>query len=149
MKRKNLFIMILILFISILFLIAFIIPKEKNKVCFDKNCFKVEIASSQEELSKGLMFRESLNKNSGMLFVFPEENFYSFWMQNTLIPLDIIWINADNKIVFIKNDAQPCLEDICESFFPNEKALYVLEINSGITEEIGLEVGDEVDFKLN
>ena len=149
MKKKNLFAIIVILFISILFLIVFIVPKEKNKVCFNKNCFNVEIVSSQEELSTGLMFRKSLNENSGMLFIFPEENFHSFWMKNTLIPLDIIWINSDNEIVFIKHNAQPCLENDCENFTSNEKALYVLELNSGIANEIGLEVGDNVKFKIN
>lgn len=149
MKKKNLFAIIVILFISILFLIVFIVPKEKNKVCFNENCFNVEVVSDQEELSKGLMFRDSLNKNSGMLFVFPEEDFYSFWMKNTLIPLDIIWINSDKEVVFIKKNVQPCLENSCESFTSNEKALYVLELNSGIANEIGLEVGDNVKFKIN
>lgn len=147
MKNKF-FLSIFIIFILLITIFIYT-QTNKNKVCFDKNCFKVEIASSQEELAKGLMFRESLNKNSGMLFVFPEEELHSFWMKNTLIPLDIIWINTDREIVFIKHNAPVCLEDPCESFTPNEKALYVLEINSGIAEEIGLEVGDKTEFKIN
>ncbi|MEK6823893.1 MAG: DUF192 domain-containing protein [Nanoarchaeota archaeon] len=141
----------LLTFLIILFalFIYFIFRTNESQVCFSENCFDVEVVSSQEELSKGLMFRESLNENSGMLFIFPKEDFHNFWMKNTLIPLDIIWINSAKEIVFIENNAQPCLKDICESFTPDEKALYVLEINSGIAEEIGLKVGDEVNFKIN
>ncbi len=146
MKTKNKF--FLSILIIIILLIAIFIYTQTNKICFNKNCFKVELAQTNEELSNGLMFRESLNKNSGMLFIFPEENFYKFWMKNTLIPLDIIWINSDKEIVFIKHNAQPCQEDNCEIFISNEKALYVFEINSGISEKIGLEVGDEIEFKI-
>ena len=145
--KKVFFIVLAFLIASLLFLFYMKFNSDANKVCFDKDCFKVEVVSSQDELTNGLMFRESLNKNSGMLFVFPEENFYSFWMKDTLIPLDIIWINSDKEIVFIKHNAQPCLENDCENFTSNEKALYVLEINSGIAEEIGLKVGDKADFR--
>ena len=149
MKTKNKFIIVLLVIIILLIIILIYSNSNKNKICFDKNCFKVEVVSTQEELSKGLMFRKFLDEDSGMLFIFPEENFHSFWMKNTLIPLDIIWINSDNEIVFIKNNTQPCKEENCEIFTPDEKALYVLEINSGTANEIGLEVGDKVNFKLN
>ncbi|MDP2673111.1 MAG: DUF192 domain-containing protein [Nanoarchaeota archaeon] len=146
-SKKNL-IFIIIFFIILVFLFSYLINSNKNRVCFNKNCFKVEIASTPEELSKGLMFRESLDKNSGMLFIFPENGIYSFWMKNTLIPLDIIWINSDKEIVFIKENVQPCLENDCESFSPNETAKYVLELNSGTTENIGLSVGDNLKIKI-
>ncbi len=151
MKTKNkLFLAIFILIILLIIIFIYIqLNSNKNQICFDKNCFKVELAQTNEELEKGLMFRNSLNKNSGMLFIFPEENLHNFWMKNTLIPLDIIWINSAKEIVFIKHDAQPCLEDNCEIFISNEKAKYVLEINSGIAEEIGLKIGDEVEFVIN
>ena len=149
MKTKNKFIIVLLVIIILLIIILIYSNSNKNKICFDKNCFNVEIASTQEELSKGLMFRKSLDEDSGMLFIFPEENFHSFWMKNTLISLDIIWINSDNEIVFIKNNTQPCKEENCEIFTPDEKALYVLEINSGVAEEIGLKIGNKINFKIN
>ena len=148
MKTKNKF-FILIFIILILLTIFIYTQTNKNKICFNKNCFKVEIVSNQEELSKGLMFRESLNKNSGMLFIFPEEDIHNFWMKNTLIPLDIIWINSAKEIVFIQKKAQPCLEEPCEIFTPDKEALYVLEINSGIAKEIGLEIWSKVNFKID
>ena len=133
--------------VILVFLLFYIINSNKNKICFSEICFKFEIASTQEELSKGLMFRESLDENSGMLFIFPENEIHSFWMKSTLIPLDIIWINSNKEIVFIKKNAQPCLENSCESFTSDEKALYVLEANSGTADKIGLEVGDKINFK--
>ena len=149
MKIENKFFLAILIIIILLITIFIYTQTNKNKICFDKNCFDVEVVLSREELSKGLMFRESLDENSGMLFIFPEEDFYNFWMKNTLIPLDIIWINSNKEIVFIKHNAQPCLEEPCESFTPNEKALYVLEVNSGIAKKIGLEIGSKVNFKLN
>ena len=67
------------------------------------------------------MFRESLNENSGMLFIFPKEDFHNFWMKNTLIPLDIIWINSAKEIVFIENNAQPCLKIFVKVLLPMKK----------------------------
>ena len=147
MKKRNLVILIII-FVILILLFFYIVNSNKNKVCFSENCFKVEIASTSEELSKGLMFRENLEKNSGMLFIFPENGIYGFWMKNTLIPLDIIWINSDKKIIFIEHNIQPCQENACESFTSNETAKYVLELNAGTAEKVGLKIGDEVELKL-
>lgn len=148
MKKRYLRILI-ICFIILIFSLFYIINSNKNKVCFSENCFNVEISSTQEELSKGLMFRESLDKNSGMLFIFPENGIYSFWMKNTLISLDIIWINSNKEIVFIEHNAQPCQENNCKNLAPNETAKYVLEINAGTADEMGLEIRDKIKFKLN
>jgi len=145
-SKKNL--IFIILFFSVVFSLFLYFNSNENKVCFSENCFKVELALTQEELSKGLMFRESLDEDSGMLFIFPEENFHNFWMKNTLIPLDIIWINSDKKIIFIEHNVQPCLEEICETYSSGEKALYVLELNSGKVDEVGLEIGDDVELRL-
>jgi uncharacterized membrane protein (UPF0127 family) len=93
------------------------------------------------------MNREYLAQDSGMLFIFKKEGIYNFWMKNTLIPLDIIWINENNKIIFIKENAEPCKVEQCETFGSDEKAKYILEINGGLTEKMGLRVGDEVECK--
>jgi uncharacterized membrane protein (UPF0127 family) len=116
-------------------------------VCFENKCFNVEIADSSREREVGLMNREYLDPDSGMLFVFGKTGVYKFWMKNTLIPLDIIWINGNNKIIFIKENAEPCKVEQCETFSSNEKAKYVLEINGGVTEEIELKVGDVIEIK--
>lgn len=138
-------IIVLFVIFAIVFLILY---REKNTVCFEDRCFVVELAKTQEELEKGLMFRESLDVEEGMLFIFEKEDKYPFWMKNTLLPLDIIWLNKDKEVIFIKEDAQPCQKEECDNFFPGEEAKYVLEINSGLVEEMGLELGDELRFDL-
>lgn len=81
------------------------------------------------------MFRKDLEENQGMLFVFEEENIYPFWMKNTLIPLDILWINSQKEIVFIYKNAQPCFYEPCPLINPRVKARYVLEIRGGSSEK--------------
>ena len=119
---------------------------EIEKVCINENCFFVEIADSDEEREIGLMGRSFLEENNGMLFVFDFEGKHGFWMKDTLIPLDIIWINSDEEVVFIKEKANPCNEKKCEIFTPDKKAKYVLEINSGKIKELGIKIGDNVKF---
>lgn len=121
--------------------------KDKNRVCFENNCFNVEIAETDSERSRGLMFREKLDLDKGMLFIFEEEGEYSFWMKNTLIPLDIVWINEVKEVVFIGENARPCTEEyVCPSINPGKNAKYVLEINAGIAEKIGLKIGDKINL---
>jgi len=120
---------------------------EISSVCLEERCFAVEIADNDEKRQQGLMFRESLDLDRGMLFIFEEERNYLFWMKDTLIPLDIIWINKKREVIFIAS-AVPCLANgECNLINPIRNALYVLEVNSGIVNEIGLKVGDKVDFK--
>ena len=118
-----------------------------SQICFENKCFEVEIADTAREREIGLMNRKYLALNSGMLFVFDQADFHSLWMKNTLIPLDMIWIDGNNKIIFIKENAEPCETDMCESFGPNEKAKYVLEINGGLAEEMELNIGNEIEVR--
>jgi len=106
----------------------------------------VELAGTDEERKYGLMWRERLDVDHGMLFVYPADGVYSFWMKNTLIPLDIIWLAADGTVVYISENAEPCTSDYCPSINPNKKARYVLEINGGEAERIGLSEGDRMDL---
>ncbi|MFH1656046.1 MAG: DUF192 domain-containing protein [Candidatus Omnitrophota bacterium] len=139
------------LFLPILIFITFIYSsgcslQTQKKVCYKENCFYVELASLSQQRAKGLMFRRHLDYNKGMLFLYEEEDERSFWMKNTFIPLDIIWINQDKEVVSIKENAQPCLEGSCPSIHPDKKALYVLELNAGVVKDIGLKVGDKLSF---
>ena len=79
-----------------------------------------------------------------MLFMFPRNDVYSFWMKNTLIPLDMIWIDEGRKIVHLKQDVQPCRADPCPSYSPEVSARYVLELPAGDAARRGITVGDEV-----
>jgi hypothetical protein len=96
----------------------------------------VEVANTKKKRSKGLMYRESLGENEGMLFIFPYEGIHPFWMANTFIPLDILWINSSMEIVYIEENVPPCtktgrLQSLCPSYKPEGYAKYVLEVNGG------------------
>jgi poly-gamma-glutamate synthesis protein (capsule biosynthesis protein) len=120
--------------------------RKENRVCFKENCFLVEIADTAEERTKGLMYRENLAGNRGMLFIFSKEGLYSFWMKNTLIPLDIIWLNQNKEVVFMAKNSQPCGEKNCTGIKPDKEAKYVLEINGGLSDKINLKIGDRLIF---
>ena len=94
------------------------------------------------------MFRESLPENSGMLFIFPDSSPRSFWMKNTLIPLDMIWIDESKKIVGITENVQPCKADPCPSYPSGKPVKYVLEVNAGFAERKGIKENDSVEFDL-
>lgn len=105
----------------------------------------VEVADSPEERSHGLMYRTNMPMDQGMLFIFDEESERSFWMKNTLIPLDIIFIDSDYTIVNIEN-AIPCEEDPCELYSSEKPAKYVIEVIGGYTENYGISKGDKVEI---
>lgn len=144
MKRKILiiFLIFVVLLIAIESLI-FILKIKENKVCLKDNCYMVEIVRAQEEKEKGLMYRENLGKNHGMLFINDEEGIYPFWMKNMRFPLDIIWLDYNFKVVFIAKNAQPCAGK-CNDIIPDKPARYILELNAGEVERIGLQVGDKI-----
>jgi uncharacterized protein len=103
----------------------------------------IEIADNDEERMRGLMDRQNLPDNAAMLFIFPNEEPRSFWMKNTYISLDIIYINSRKEIVSIQKYTQP------KSTYsiPSEKpAMYVLEVNAGFTDNYGINPGDKIVF---
>lgn len=103
--------------------------------------FLVEIADTEQSRAQGLMNRTDMPKGHGMLFVFPNSQFRSFWMKNTLIPLDIIYIDEKGVIGHIHHHAIPHDLTGIPSQIP---AMYVLEINGGVASERGITVGDNV-----
>ena len=118
---------------------------EFGQACLAEHCFNVELAENIEDQSRGLMFRESLAADAGMLFVFTEEQQPTFWMKNVLIPLDIIWLDADQRVVAFNENMSPCADNNCPAISPPEKILYVLEVNAGSAEKYGIKVGEEVE----
>ncbi len=106
--------------------------------------FYVEIADTVETQTRGLMFRDELAHNRGMLFIFRQEAPRSFWMRNTRIPLDIIYLDRDLRVVSIVHNARPCRSRTgrCPSYPSEGPAMYVLEVNAGQARELGLERGD-------
>ena len=92
------------------------------------------------------MGESNLPNDEGMLFVFPEEQFPEFWMKDTLIPLDILFINDSDIIVYMVKNAQPCKSETCPIYKTTRKASKVLEINGGLSKKFGLHVGDSVMY---
>ncbi len=110
--------------------------------------FHVEIADTRDERTKGLMFRESLAERDGMLFIFEDNSEKTFWMKNTFLPLDIVFMNENKEIVHILRNAEPCTEDICPKFSSQLPSRYVLEINAGMSDKLGILEGDKAEFNL-
>ncbi|HIC27788.1 MAG TPA: DUF192 domain-containing protein [Gammaproteobacteria bacterium] len=106
--------------------------------------YKVEVIRSPEKQRLGLMFRKELTKKTGILFVFKEEKKASFWMKNTLIPLDIIFISKDGKIDFIKINAKP---GSLKRIRSKNKIIAVLEINSGESYALGINQNSRVEIQ--
>ena len=130
--NKKYFKVILMIFMMLLIIFAIIIFYSKNKsfvILGDEKIF-VEIADSNTERHRGLMYKKDLCDNCGMLFVFEKEEIHKFWMKNTYIPLDIVFINSELKVVDIIPTV-PCEEDVCNNYVSKEKTLYVLEVNYG------------------
>jgi uncharacterized membrane protein (UPF0127 family) len=116
----------------------------KQKVDSLLTSLDIEIAETEYETQTGLMYRSSMDANQGMLFIFPEERVHSFYMKNTEIPLDLIFIKADSTVASFQENAEPYNESGLSSQVPVK---YVLEVNAGLAEKWLLEVGDKIDFK--
>lgn len=119
-----------------------------NIIKIDDTEIQVEIAKTNEERQKGLGGKESLAENSGMLFVIPENNKPTFWMKDTLIPLDIIWIK-DNKVAGIEKNvqAQIGVEDSKLKLYPAPGIVdFVLEVNAGFSEKNNLKINSSVEI---
>ena len=134
---------LIFLFILSMFLIG--CDTQNQKIIINDKTFYVEIADDPIERAQGLMFREKLEENSGMLFIFDSSERHSFWMKNTIISLDIIWIDENLKVVYVFDNAQPCMNE-CNSIMPDRDARYVLEINSGLAEKYNFKIGDRVSI---
>lgn len=147
MFKKILFIILLLATAGAVYF--FIIKKNQpsvSQVCFKMQCFNVEVAKTIMEKERGLMFRKSLADDAGMLFVYDIEGWRNIWMKNTLIPLDIIWLDKNKEVIFLVKDAPPDQNNNIARFEPDKKAQYVLEINAGWIDKLGLRVGDKMAF---
>jgi uncharacterized membrane protein (UPF0127 family) len=109
-----------------------------------KVAFRVEVAVTPEEHARGLMYRSQLADDAGMIFVFEEPSVQRFWMKNTLIPLDMIFIGKDRKIVGVVENAAPETESERMVGAPSQ---YVLEIGGGLAARLGIHRGEAVDFQ--
>ena len=106
--------------------------------------FQVEIADTPQMHARGLMYRRCLKEGYGMLFVFADEEIRSFWMKNTLISLDIIYLNQRQQIVDMHLSVPPCKTDPCPSYTSSSPARYVLELKGGTAKKLNLHIGDKI-----
>jgi uncharacterized protein len=111
---------------------------------------QAEIADTTERRAKGLMYRDSLAKDRGMLFTFAEPQLWTFWMKNTRIPLDIIWMDGKKRIVHIERNVPTCsrTDDGCPQYQPNDNAMYVLELAAGVADALKLQRGSVLKFQV-
>lgn len=111
---------------------------------------QVELADTPQKRAEGLMYREHLADDRGMLFTFPQAQAWVFWMKNTKIPLDLIWINEKKQIVHMEQRVPICTrtDDSCPQYRPNEGALYVLELAGGRAESLKLQRGTKLQFQI-
>lgn len=103
-----------------------------------------EIVDTPESRSRGLSGRPSLDEGTGMLFVFEEDGMHGFWMKDMNFPIDMLWLDADKKIIFIAAGVPP--ESYPQTFAPSAPARYVLEVPAGWAERNGVRVGDTARF---
>ncbi len=109
-----------------------------------------EVADTSKKRAEGLMYREHLAKDRGMLFTFSQAQPWTFWMKNTKIPLDIIWMNEKKQIIHIARNVPICTrtDDSCPQYQPNDPALYVLELGGGEADRLKLEKGMKLQFHV-
>jgi uncharacterized membrane protein (UPF0127 family) len=119
--------------------LTFISTKNKFLVSID-----IEIADTPEKRSLGLMYRTSLGELQGMLFIFDEEDYQSFWMKNTPLSLDMIFVSARNEIVTIHENTTPYSP---ESYSSTKPAQFVIEVNAGFVKKFGIQVGDRIRWQ--
>lgn len=120
---------------------------ESAEVKIGSAVFKVEIASSIMQHSRGLSGRQQLADNEGMLFVFSSPGFYSFWMKGMIFPLDIIWISGDRIVGMESNIPPPAsIADNLKTYAPRFAVDRVLEINAGLAEKYGFKIGQQMEI---
>jgi uncharacterized protein len=107
----------------------------------DGAAVKVEYARTPEERAQGLMYRQSMAEDHGMLFVFDEAENQSFYMKNCFFAQDMLFLDAKGVVVDLTENFEPCADEPCRTYTSRQKALYVLELNAGQVKKHGIKVG--------
>lgn len=108
-----------------------------------RHAFNVEVMRKSHERARGLMHRDHLDRDAGMLFDFKRQLIARMWMRNTLIPLDMLFVHEDGEIINIAHNTVPHSEEILSS---TREVRYVLEINGGLSEKLGIKAGDQMEL---
>lgn len=134
-----------------LIMISFLIAKNQSRrdtktITINGHKFTVEIADTDEKRTKGLSNRDKLGESKGMLFVFPDSNYYRFWMKDMKFPLDFIWIDKDIVVDLNQNVSQPkSSDDKLVSFTAGKPFDKVLEVNAGTVKSLNIVIGNTID----
>jgi len=115
-----------------------------RKILLGRIEITADVADTDDTRRRGLMDRESLGPRAGMLFVFDEPARYPFWMRHVKMPLDIPWIDAAGRIVWMVESAPPCAAEPCLTYVPGAEASYVLEVEGGFARRHAVRAGDVV-----
>ncbi len=109
---------------------------------------QAEIADTPQKRAAGLMYRDHLKKDHGMMFFFDQAQEWTFWMKNTLIALDLIWMDDKKRVIHIERNVPICTrtDDSCPQYRPNDGAMYVLEIAAGTADGLKIEKGTKLQF---
>ena len=144
LARKLLAVAGLAIVVVLILFFAKLSQKEEFNLKINNSRLTVEIAKSSQQQKKGLCCRDFLAADAGMLFVHNEPGIYPFWMKDTRIALDMLWINSKKQIIHIEENVQP--SSFPESFKSEAPAQYILETNAGYVQAHSIKVGDSVRF---
>lgn len=147
MTKKIVFIIGIILSLSI-FAFCYLYQQASPKVIVINHYkLSVDLSKMPQEYERGLSGRKSLQENEGMLFLFPKEDYLSFWMPDMNFPIDIIWINKACKVVYIAKNVLPCKDhQTCPLVTPDKLSQYVLETVAGFSEKHQVHVGESLNI---
>ena len=121
----------------------------QTKVTVNNFDLTVYLAMSNKQIVKGLVIKNQLKENEGMLFVYQLPAKYTFSMRGMKFPIDIIWLDNARKVIHIEHSLEPCPSDIdCPKFIPSAAALYVLETIAGFSNKHDVKIGTQIDFHL-
>lgn len=109
----------------------------------------VEVMETDEDRARGVMFRESLPLDRGLLFVFDAPSRHALWMKNCKFPIDMVWLDAAGKVVHVAAEVPPCTKEPCPIYEPDRLALYVVEINAGQARREKVTIGARLEFSLS
>jgi uncharacterized membrane protein (UPF0127 family) len=109
---------------------------------------QVEVMVKDEDRAMGLMFRPSLPKDRGMLFVFERPDFHGIWMKNCKFPIDIVWLDEERKVAHVAESVPPCKAEPCPVYTPLRRAAYVVELNAGVARREKALLGSRFGFVL-
>jgi len=124
-------------------------PPEVIEVTLGGEVHELELKLTEAEIRQGMMGREHLDEDAGMLFVFPDAAVRSFWMKNCLIPLDVIFLSGEGRVVSIRTMKVPDDNDNPPSYSSRWPAQFAIELNAGRAEQLGIRAGDQLDLPID